>query len=120
MSGRAMELNLDGKRFRSVSNTANGEVGAETTFLYRQHGDIITATYSGGLIVYGHLLGRMLPDGQIDFRYHHLNERGELMAGTCQSTPKRTPEGRLRFVESWRWFSGDGSSGESEIEEVAP
>ena len=34
-----MTFNLDGKVFRSISNTANGEVGAETRFRYRQSGE---------------------------------------------------------------------------------
>jgi hypothetical protein len=42
------------------------------------------------------------------------------MTGTCISTPEILPDGRLRLHESWRWTSGDGSSGESAIEEVRP
>lgn len=97
-----MRIDLNGKRFRSVSNTSNGEVNSETTFHYRQDGDIVTASYKGGRIVRGYLLGRMLPDGRLDFRYHHLNDRGDLMAGTCLSIPERLPDGRLKFKEHWQ------------------
>jgi hypothetical protein len=113
-----MDYNLDGKTFRSVSNAPNGEVGAETRFHYRQSGDIVTATYDGGEIVAGHLIAKVLPGGQLDMRYHHLNARGDLMIGKCLSTPRRLPDGRLRFSEEWQWLSGDQSSGRSEIEEV--
>jgi hypothetical protein len=113
-----MEYNLEGKTFRSVSNTANGEVGAETRFRYRQSGEVVTATYDGGGIVSGHLIARVLPTGQLDMRYHHLNARGELMLGKCLSTPRRLADGRLAFSEEWQWLSGDLSSGRSEIEEV--
>jgi hypothetical protein len=112
--------NLDGKTFRSVSNSGSGEVTAETLFHYRQRGDIVTADYSGGQIVAGHLIAKVLADGQLDMRYHHLNDRGELMLGTCRSTPEWLPDGRLRFRERWQWLSGDRSSGESEIEELPP
>lgn len=115
-----MEFNLDGKVFRSVSTTDNGDVGAETLFQYRHTADIVTADYSGGRIVVGHLIARMLPGGRLDMRYHHLNDTGEFMLGTCISTPDRLPDGRLRFREEWHWLSGDRSSGFSEIEEVAP
>ena len=114
-----MEFNLDGKVFRSISNTDNGDVGAETLFHYRQTADIVTADYDGGSIVVGHLIAKMLPDGRLDMRYHHLNEKGEFMLGTCLSTPDRLPDGRLRFREEWQWLSGDLSSGSSAIEEVA-
>ena len=113
-----MEYNLEGKVFRSVSNTGNGEVGADTRFHYRQAGDIVTADYSGGGILVGHLIATVLADGQLDMRYHHLNDKGDFMLGKCLSTPERLPDGRLRFKEQWQWLSGDMSCGSSEIEEV--
>ena len=112
------QYNLDGKVFRSISNTGNGDVGADTVFHYRQAGEIVTADYSGGGIVVGHLIATVLADGQLDMRYHHLNDKGEFMLGKCLSTPERLPDGRLRFKEKWQWLSGDMSSGYSEIEEV--
>jgi hypothetical protein len=114
----SIPYNLDGMVFRSVANTANGEVGAETRFHYRQSGDIVTATYSGGEIVSGHLIAKVLENGQLDMRYHHLNRGGQFMLGTCLSTPRRLPDGRLSFTEQWQWLTGDRSSGSSEIEEV--
>ena len=113
-----MDYNLDGKVFRSVSNTDNGEVGAETRFHYRQAGEIVTADYRGGTIVIGHLIAKIIAGGQLDMRYHHLNDKGDFMLGTCISTPERLADGRLRFKEQWQWLSGDGSSGYSEVEEV--
>lgn len=109
---------LDGRVFRSLSNTDNGEVGAETIFRYSQRGEVVAAVYSGGAIVAGQLLARMLPDGTLDMRYHHLNRDGEFMLGRCRSVPEDLPDGRLRYHESWQWLSGDGSSGSSVIEEV--
>lgn len=115
-----MTYDLEGKVFRSVTNTANGDVGRETRFHYRQSGDLVTATYEGGGIVAGHLLAKVLATGELDMRYHHVNDRGELMVGTCRSTPERLADGRLRFHEAWQWLSGDRSSGRSVIEEVGP
>jgi hypothetical protein len=113
-----MKYNLDGKRFRSVVNSANGEVGEQTVFEYHQHGDIVTATYSGGSILLGQLLGRVLADGRMELRYHHLNGEGDFKLGMCLSTPERLPDGRLQFHESWQWLSGDRSSGTSLIQEI--
>jgi len=115
-----MTYDLDGKTFRSVANSPNGEVDAATLFHYRQQGDIVTAVYGGGAIRYGQLLAKVLPDGRLDMRYHHLNAAGQFMLGQCLSSPERLPDGRLRFNEAWQWLSGDRSSGTSEIEEVAP
>lgn len=100
------------KWFRSVSNTDNGEVGAETTFHYQQAGNVVWAEYAGGSVVKGFLLATVLPDNNLDMRYQHVNQAGELMTGRCQSTPETLPDGRLRLHERWQWTSGDGSSGE--------
>ena len=114
-----MNYDLDGRVFQSVWNSPNGEVSGETRFHYRQAGDLVTATYRGGQIVEGHLIARMLPGGSLDMRYHHLNDRGELMVGTCRSKPERLPDGRLRFHEEWQWLTGDCSAGRSIIEELS-
>ncbi len=51
-------------------------------------------------------------------RYHQVNDRSELMTGVCRAAPELLPDGRIRLHESWRWTSGDGSSGSSVLEEV--
>lgn len=113
-----MQYNLEGKMFRSLTNTENGEVGTETLFHYHQKDEVVSAQYSGGSIVSGQLIAQVMPGGQLDMRYHHLNNKGEFMLGKCLSTPELLPDGRLKFKESWQWLSGDMSSGYSEIEEV--
>jgi len=113
-----MKYNLDGKIFCSTSNSTNGEVGAETRFFYQHKGDVVSAEYSGGSIISGHLIAKLLPNGQLDMRYHHLNDKGELMLGKCLSSPTLLPDGKLQFTENWQWLSGDMSSGVSTIVEV--
>ena len=112
-----MELNLEGKIFRSATNSENGEVGADTVFYYHQKGRVVWAEYEGGDIVKGHLVANVLASGQLDMRYHHVNQRGELMMGTCLSTRVFMGDGKIRFKEEWQWLSGDRSSGYSEIVE---
>jgi hypothetical protein len=113
-----MPPSYHGKRFRSVSNTANGEVGAETIFRYEQDGAIVSATYAGGSVKKGMLLATMEPDGSLDMRYQHVNVRGELMTGTCRSTLEVLHDGRYRLHESWQWTCGEGTRGTSVIEEI--
>jgi hypothetical protein len=110
-----MEFDLEGKIFRSAKNTENGEVGTETRFFYHQQNGIVWADYEGGDIVRGHLVAKVLESGQLDMRYHHINRRGDLMIGTCTSTPELIDGGKLRLKEEWQWLSGDKSSGHSEI-----
>lgn len=115
----ATEFNYDGRVFGSVSNSTSGEVGSATVFEYHQQGSVVWAEYSGGSIVKGMLVARAEHDGCLDMRYQHINQRGELMTGTCRSVPERLPNGRYRLHEKWSWTCGDRSSGESVIEEQA-
>jgi len=113
-------IDYDGRVFRVRKNTENGEVGGDTRFFYEQTGDRLAGTYRGGAIDEGHLLGRVLPDGHLEFCYHHITVDGELRAGRCTSLPERTDEGRLVLKETWQWFTGDRSPGTSELIEVTP
>ncbi len=111
-------INYHNRVFYPVHNTENGEVTPDVRFHYHQEGNILTCSYAGGRIVRGHLLGIVSPEGRIDMRYHQINDRGELMTGTCISTPEILADGRIRLHEQWQWTSGDHSAGESIIEEM--
>jgi hypothetical protein len=112
------EFNYHERIFAPLSNSEGGEVSSATVFRYRQKDDVVWATYEGGEVAFGTLVARVLADGSLDMRYSHVNRRGELMTGRCRSTPELLPDGRLRLHERWRWTSGDGSEGESVVEEL--
>jgi hypothetical protein len=112
-----MKINYDGRKFRSVSNSASGEVDADTVFHYQQRGDVVTAKYAGGQIASGHLIARCDEDGRLEMTYAHINTNGQLMEGECSSTPEILEDGRIRLHEKWRWTRGAEGAGESVIEE---
>ncbi|MBK8613925.1 MAG: n-acetylglutamate synthase [Flavobacteriales bacterium] len=111
-------MNYNGRTFRPVSNTENGETSGETLFRYKQVGNILTSEYAGGRIKQGHLIGLVDDAGNIDMRYHQVNDKNELMTGVCRSVPEILANGKIRLHEEWKWTSGDGSQGRSIIEEV--
>lgn len=111
-------FNYNNKKFKAVKNTINGETSEETVFLYKQTGNIVTSKYSGGKIVEGHLIGIVSPNGEIDMRYHQINNKGILMTGKCKSIPEILNNGKIRLHEEWQWTSGDKSKGNSIIEEL--
>lgn len=110
-------INYNNKIFRPTSNTVNGETSNETVFRYKQVDNVLTSEYSGGKIKMGHLIGLVDKNGNIDMRYHQVNDKDELMTGICQSTPEILPTGKIRLHEIWEWTSGDQSKGQSIIEE---
>lgn len=108
----------DNKVFKPISNSANSETNDETFFYYKQKGNVITATYSGGKVKSGHLIGIVDEKGNIDMRYHQVNIYDEIMTGVCKSILEILPNGKLRLHEIWQWTSGDHSEGKSIIEEI--
>lgn len=110
-------INYNNRIFRPVLNSENGETSGETVFIYKQEGNILTSEYQGGKIRTGHLIGLVDEHGNINMRYHQVNEKGELMTGICQSKPKILPNGKIRLYEEWHWTSGDESEGKSILEE---
>lgn len=109
--------NYHGKVFRPINNTKNGETSNETVFRYKQVGNILTSEYSGGEIKQGHLIGLVDESGNIEMRYHQINNKNELMTGICFSHPEKLENEKIRLHENWEWTSGDKSKGQSIIEE---
>ena len=111
-------INYNGRIFVSVENTVNGEVSSQTIFQYKQINHIIQATYRGGDIVQGMLIGTVKEDGCLQFRYNHVNLRNEIRGGECISTPEILPDGRIRLYERWKWLDAENTEGSSIIEEI--
>ena len=113
-----MSISLDSRRFRSVAEVVDGEVGPATEFAYHQDGELVWARYAGGTIRLGFLVGTR--DGDvIDFRYSQVNVNGQTSNGHCRSTLHELPDGRLQLRETWEWESRPGS-GTSVVEEITP
>lgn len=108
----------DGRRFCVVENSAGGEVGDGTRFDYHQEGARVWATYSGGGVRFGSLVGTADEDGRLEIRYQHLSSDGEVREGEARSEPERLADGRLRLTEHWRWTRGATGSGVSMVEEL--
>jgi hypothetical protein len=111
-------IDYNNRVFRAIQNTENGEISAETLFPYKQTGDILTSEYQGGKVIYGHLIGLVDDNGSIRMSYHQINDKGELMTGTCNSKPEILVNGKIRLHENWTWTSGDLSNGYSILEEI--
>jgi hypothetical protein len=113
-----MTFNYEGRIFRSVANSAAGDVSGETTFHYRQRGSVAWATYDGGSILFGTLLAKVDAGGSLDMRYQHLTTAGAFRSGHCHSRPELLPNGRLRLHEHWTWTDRAQGDGVSLIEEI--
>ncbi len=112
-----MKVDLNNKKFKTQSNTNNGEVSDETIFRYYQNENIIWANYDGGQIIKGHLVGKWVND-HLEFVYHHINKEHELMTGKCKSYIEYVEGEKIKLNEFWQWTCNDFSAGESTIIEI--
>lgn len=114
-----MSIDYDGRMFRPVSNSADGDVRGETTFRYHEAEGVVWATYQGGGIRFGTLVAVADESGNLDMRYQHVAADGAFRSGICNSRPEFLPDGRLRLNEEWLWTDGREGSGRSTIEEIS-
>jgi len=111
-------IHYGGRLFRPVSTQGDSETHEDTVFKYEQRDDLLLGTYSGGEIEFGSLIGKVDAQGNIDMRYHHCNQAGELKTGICRSRPEILPNGKIRLHETWQWTCGERSKGTSILEEM--
>ncbi|MFK7811866.1 MAG: cupin domain-containing protein [Maribacter sp.] len=110
------KINLNGKKFKALANSDNGEVSSSTVFEYRQNGNVIWATYQGGEILFGTLSGR-IEKQHLTFTYQHQNNVGDFKTGKCESVIE-IKDGKLILKETWEWTCDDYSKGTSILEEI--
>ncbi len=91
-------------------------MSSQTTFHYRQKKNILRATYSGGEIIQGTLIGLVDSKGYLEFRYNYINKNNQIRSGKCHSTPEILADGRIKLHEKWIWSNGGESQGESIVE----
>jgi hypothetical protein len=99
-----------------VQTAPNGVVGSDTVFEFSQVGDIVTASYSGGRVGVGYLVG-ILKGDTLSFRYCQVSDEDHVDGGSSNAKIETMDGGRIRLIESFKWESRDGS-GENIFEEI--
>lgn len=77
------------KAFVCFSHTNNSDFTTETTFFFKQYGNIVRATYNGGNIKYGVLTGMVNDQHVLQASYNYIDANSEFHGGTCTFISKR-------------------------------
>lgn len=113
-----MSDSLDGRGFRVVRNDGpEATVGLDTSFHFRQRGELVEAVYAGGGVRTGRLLG-LLTGRHLRHAYVQVTVDGRIESGHGQMQIEDGTGGR-RLVDRWEWEDGRGS-GLCIMEEVQP
>ncbi len=101
-------IDLDGRRMHVATTAEHGVVDAETVLMFHQSGVRVWATYTGGRITRGRLVGRWVGDVLV-FRYVQVECEAGVHAGHSIATAEFGPTGRIRVFERFEWSTRSGS-----------
>lgn len=111
-------MHLNNKQFVTAYNK-NGLSSNETIFFYLEKENIITATYKGGSIIQGSILGKRIDkSNKISLIYQCITTDGELKAGESKGTITQDKNGKIVLDFDWNWLNGDLSGGTSRYIEI--
>lgn len=110
-------MNLNNKKFILIENK-NGLSSHETVFHYYQKGNVITATYKGGAIKEGFIVGKQTQDSKVELLFQCLTEEGALKVGESKGVISENQDGKFKLKFEWKWLNGDLSGGISEYIET--
>lgn len=106
-------FNFNNKTFSLLENSEKGTVNSATLFHYKQEGDLVTADYSGGSVVYGKIIAIHKGD-TLDMLYQCLTTENELKAGKALAKVITTTTGKIKLKLNWEWLDKKGETGTSE------
>ena len=110
------DINLDGLRMNAVDTDDSGVSDADTLFEFHQEGANVWATYAGGSVARGYLVG-IVRGAELEFRYCQMEADGALDGGHSNCVLKRNRDGLVQIVEFFEWASRPGS-GTNVIQEL--
>ena len=113
-----MNYNFNNKTFILLENSKEGKVNSDTLFKYKQEGDLVTADYFGGSIVYGKIIA-VLKGDQLEMLYQCLTVENDLKAGKAIANISFSEENKLKLSLDWEWLGGSQEKGKSEYIEIS-
>lgn len=110
-------INFNNKTFLLIDNSEKGTVNADTVFKYQQKGNLVTADYYGGSILYGKIIAK-LEDSQLHMLYQCMTTADELKAGKAIAQVSINENNKIQLKLNWEWLGSKGDKGISEYLEV--
>ncbi len=92
-----------------IETAGNGIVNDLTIFTFTQTDNLVSATYSGGQILKGYLIGTV-KQNKLSFSYCQLQTNGVMDNGQSECDILIENE-KLKLVEHFTWASRNGETG---------
>ena len=110
-------MTLDNVQMNVIQTAQNGVVNELTIFSFSQTDNFVSATYSGGQIMKGYLVGTMNKE-KLVFSYCQLQVDGKLDNGQSECDITIGENGKLRLTEHFKWASRNDEAGVNIFQEL--
>lgn len=105
-------IDFNNKIFTLVENSTSGKATSKTIFEYKQEGNLVTADYHGGGIVYGKIVAKLEND-ILQMLYHCLTDEGELKSGKATAQVNLNEKNKISLSLNWEWLDETKQKGTS-------
>jgi len=109
-------MNLNNVKMNVIETAQTGVVNELTIFTFSQTDNVVSADYSGGLILKGFLVG-ILNQNKLSFSYCQLQNNGKLDNGQSECDVLIENK-KIRLVERFTWASRSGETGVNIFQEL--
>jgi hypothetical protein len=109
-------MNLNNVKMNVIETAGNGIVNELTIFTFSQKDNFISATYSGGQILKGYLVG-ILNQNKLSFSYCQLQTNGRMDNGQSECDILIENE-KIKLIEHFTWGSKNDEMGINIFQEL--
>lgn len=93
---------------RPISTSDESEVSQSTIIKFQQQGRTVAGSYSGGPIIYGFLVGKLVDRLRGEFRYVQIGDNGLIDSGKSTFVLEVSGQEVVRLIECYEWTSRVG------------
>jgi hypothetical protein len=111
------KMNLDNIKMNVIKTAPNGVVNDLTIFTFSQTDNVVSATYCGGEILKGYLVGTVDKD-KLFFCYCQLQTNGKIDNGQSECDIVIDESQKIKLIERFEWRSREGKNGVNIFQEL--
>lgn len=111
-------MTLDNIQMNVIQTAPNGVVNEFTIFTFSQSGNFVSATYSGGQIFKGFLVGTINKE-KLAFSYCQIQVDGKVDNGQSEcDIIIDEGNGKIKLIEHFKWVSKNNDTGINIFQEL--
>jgi hypothetical protein len=111
------KMSFENLKMNVIQTASNGVVNELTIFTFSQNGSFVSASYSGGPIFKGYLVGT-IHHNKLLFSYCQIQTDGKIDNGQSECEIAIGENGKIRLTENFKWHSKNDETGVNIFQEL--